>query len=404
MAVVLLGTGADILPHDAIVALGPVELTLSRLLVLGGLAALVATDGARAAVFRTRLEIPLALLLIAGLVATIRWGTEPRYRFLVESVAIFYLTFAVARARPEARRALVAVALVAVSISALGGIAQISQGEATGFYRDGCEPVTAPPPIVPPDTITRATGTFSNPNLLAAHVLLLAPLGAVALALGGLAMQLRLVLGLALALGYVALFLTYSRAAVFFALVAIGVAVATSGLRHRAWLATLGVALALGSTFLFAACGSEAGAGYGRTQEWRDTIAIARDEPLTGIGLGRVGDVLRAGDPRANTAHAHNLFLNWWAEAGPLALVAWVWILVALLWRSLRATLRGDPLARGALVALVGFSGVSLLDHPANVDRVAIAFWMVAALAAAATAAGPGRAGTTSSGPSGGAA
>ncbi len=378
---------------------GPVELTLSRLLILAGFAALVATEGVRRELFRARLAIPIVLLLVAGLVTTIEWGTEPRYRFLVESVALFYLTFAVARARPEAQRALVAVALVALSISALGGVAQISQGEATGFYRDGCEPVTAAPPVIPEGTVTRATGTFSNPNLLAGHLLLLLPLGAVAVAGAG-GMQLRLGLGLAVALGYLALALTYSRSAIFFGLLALGAAAAVSGLRHRVLVAGVGVVLAVGSTFLFAACGSEAGAGYGRGAEWRDTVELAVDNPVYGVGLGRIGDVLRAEDPRASTRHAHNLFLNWWAEAGPLALVAWIWILGALLWRSLRASLRGDPLARGVLVALVGFTGFSLLDHPANVDRVATALWIVLALAAAATAAGPDRARTRSSGPS----
>lgn len=378
---------------------GEVELTLSRLLIMAGFAALVATEDVRRELFRTRLAIPIALLLVAGLVTTIKWGTEPRFRFLVESVALFYLTFAVARARPDARRALVAVALVALSISALGGVAQISQGEATGFYRDGCEPVTASPPVIPDGTVTRATGTFSNPNLLAGHLLLLLPLGAVAVAGAG-GLQLRVGLGLAVALGYLGLALTYSRSAVFFGLLALGAAAAVSGMRHRALLAGVGVALALGSTFLFAACGSEAGAGYGRAQEWRDTIELAVENPAYGVGLGRIGDVLRAEDARASTRHAHNLFLNWWAEAGPLALIAWIWLLGALLWRTLRASLRGDPLARGAFVALAGFVGFSLLDHPANVDRVATALWIVLALAAAVTAGSPDRARTTSGGPS----
>ena len=379
--------------------MGEVELTLSRLLILGGFAALVATGDVRAELFRTRLAIPIALLLAAGLVTTIKWGTEPRLRFLVESVALFYLTYAVAVARPEARRALLAVALVALSISALGGVAQISQGEATGFYRDGCEPVTASPPVIPDGTVTRATGTFSNPNLLAGHLLLLLPLGAAAVAGAG-GLQLRLGLGLAVALGYLGLALTYSRAAIFFALLALGAAAAVSGVRHRALLAGVAVALAIGSTFLFAACGSEAGAGYGRGDEWADTVELAVDNPVYGVGLGRLGDVLRVEDARASTRHAHNLFLNWWAEAGPLALVAWIWILGVLLWRTLRASLRGDPFARAAFVALAGFVGFSLLDHPANVDRVATALWIVMALAAAVTAASPDRARTTSGDPS----
>lgn len=375
--------------------MGPVELTLSRLLIVAGLAALVATEGIRRELFNTRLAIPIALLLIAGLATTIKWGTEPRYRFLIESVALFYLTFAVARAYPESRRALLTAALIALSISALSGIAQISQDQATGFYRDGCEPVTAAPPLIPEGTITRATGTFSNPNLLAGHLLLLLPLGAAAVAGGA-----GRVAALAVGLGYLALALTYSRSAIFFALLALGAAAAVSGLRHRGLVAAAAVALALGASFLFAACGSEAGAGYGRGAEWSDAISIAADNPVYGVGLGRLGDVLSTRDARSTTAHAHNLFINWWAEAGPAALVAWIWILGLVLWRTLRATMRGDPLARWIFVALAGFVGFSLLDHPANVDRVATALWIVVALAAAVTAGGPDRARTTSASPS----
>jgi hypothetical protein len=54
-----------------------------------------------------------------------------------------------------------------------------------------------------------------------------------------------------------------------------------------------------------------------------------------------------------------------------------------LLWRSLRAALRGSAAARTGLVALLGFLGFSMLDHPANTDRVALAFWIVAGFAAA---------------------
>ncbi|HWH44966.1 MAG TPA: O-antigen ligase family protein [Thermoleophilaceae bacterium] len=400
MALVLVGTGVDILPHDSLVGVGEVELTLARLLILAGFAGLALSGGLRREHLRTGLAIPLGLLLVAGLVSTLEWGTEPRYRFLVESVALFYLVVVLVRARPEATEALVGVALLAVLISALSGVAQIAQEQATGFYRDGCEPVTASPPLKPPGTVTRATGTFQNPNVLAGHLLLLAPFGALA-ALGAARRRNRSVAPpLALGVGLVAaaIAFTYSRAAIFSVLVATGVVLLTAPLDLRRRLALGGVALAfaVGSTFLFAACGSEAGAGYGRGAEWRDAIALAKDEPVTGVGLGRVGDRLRAEDPRANTRHAHNLLLNWWAEAGTLALIAWLWILGLLLWRAGRGSVRGDPLARACLAALIGFAGISMLDHPANVDRVATALWVVAGL----TAAAPALARTTSPGPS----
>jgi O-antigen ligase len=382
VAALLLATGADILPPDALVSAGPVELTHARLLILAGLAALVYAEGARRDLFATGLAIPLGLLLVAGLVTTLEWGGEPRFRFLVEAVALFYLTVAALRARPEARTALAAVALVAVALSALAGVAQVAQEEATGFYRDGCRPVTASPPVVPAGTITRAVGSFENPNVLAGHVLLLAPLAAAGIA--GLAggWQLRRALSVVLGLAALGLVLTFSRTGVLIGIAGLVAALASSGIAYRRYLIAGGAALAVAAFVLFGSCGSEGAAGYGRTQQWKDTMSVIGDNPVYGVGLGRVGDVLRERDARHSARHAHNLFLNWWAEAGPLALLAWIWLFAVLAWRALRGALRGDAVARGAMVALAGFAAYSMFDHPANVDRVAIALWVVMGLAA----------------------
>ncbi|MBA2506564.1 MAG: O-antigen ligase family protein [Thermoleophilaceae bacterium] len=378
----LLGTGAEIMPPESLISLGPVQITLARLLIMLGLIALVVAEGPRVGLFHSRLEIPLALLLAAVLVSTVQWDTGPRARFMFESVALFYLVVGVVRARPESRTAITLIALVSLAVAALGGVAQISQDVATGFYRDGCEPLTRPGPVQPPDTIARATGSFANPNVLAGYILLLAPLAAVAAWASAAALQLRLALGLVAGLGYLALLLTYSRAGVFIALLGIGIAIATTKVRHRWPLVALGVALAIATTFLFASCGSDAGAGYGRQQEWRETIEIAVENPVYGVGPGRLGQVLEARDPNFSAQHAHNLFLNWWAEAGPLAMLAFLWIFGFLIWRTGRGAVAGDRIARGLLVALVGFGLFSLADHPANVDRVATAMWIVFGLAA----------------------
>ena len=401
LALLLLGTGAGIMPPDALIGAGVVQLNLERLLVLAAFGALLAVELGRRRRYAaleggstpprrawrrltpTGLELPLALLLLAALVATIEWGTEARFRFLAEGVAVFYLAFAVVRTRPEARGTLAVVALVAVSLAALTGIAQVSQEDATGFYRVDCVPVTRPAAPPPADSITRATGTFSNPNVLAGFLLLLAPMAA--LAAGPLrdAARGRLAVGLLVALAYLALALTYSRAAVLFALAALGAGALASSLRHRAYVAAAGVAIAVGASLLFAGCGSDATAGYGRAEEWRETIEVARDHPVRGVGLGRLGDILRERTGIGTVRHAHNLLLTWWAEAGTGALIAWLALLVVLLRRSFRAARAGDAAARAAFVALAGFTGFSMLDHPANVDRVALAFWIVAGIAAA---------------------
>ncbi len=385
VAAILLGTGAEILPTDAIVGIGPFQLNLARILILVAFGCLLYTEaGNRRELFHTRLELPLLLLLGVALVTTLKWDTDARFRFLVESVALFYLAFALVRARPELRTALAFVAFAAVGVAALTGIAQVAQHDPTGFYREGCKPVEAIGPDVPDGTITRAIGTFLNPNLLAGLILLLAPLGALAVT-ATRKPEVRLVAGFGVALAYLALVFTFSRSGVVVALLALGAAVLTTGTRNKALLATIGVVLAAGALLLLGACGAEgAASGYGRGQEWRETIEVVKDNPVYGVGLGRVGDALEARDPRASAPHAHNLLLNWWAEAGPGALLAWAWILLALLGWSLAGALRGDRVLRATLVALVGFVGFSMTDHPANVDRVATAFWLVAALTAAA--------------------
>jgi O-antigen ligase len=385
VAALLLSTGSDFLPGDTLVHLGQVDLNLARILLVAGFAALLWTHpGPRRELLASGLAIPLALLLLAGLVATLKWGgTEPRYRFLVESVALLYLTVATIRARPQARTALVAIALVAVAVSALGGVEQVAHSVATGFYRRGCLPITQAPPGIPSGTITRAIGSFDNPNLLAGHILLLAPLAAVAVALLTPAWQARRALALVVALSYLGLVLTFSRTGILFAVLGAGAAVLASRLPQKRYLAGIALALAVSAFLLFGSCGSEGAAGFGRTQEWKETMHVIRDHPVYGVGLGRLGDVLHARNALSTSRHAHNLFLNWWAEAGPLALIAWIWLFAVLAWRSLRAALADDPVARGTLVALLGFFAYSMFDHPANVDRIAIALWVVMGIAAA---------------------
>ncbi|MEA2374273.1 MAG: hypothetical protein QOD53_736 [Thermoleophilaceae bacterium] len=384
VCVLLLATGAEILPPDSLISIGVVQLDLARVLLIAGFAALLYTHGPRRELLATGLTIPLGLLAIAGLMATLKWGgTEPRYRFLLEGIALFLLTAAALRARPEARATVAGVALLALAVGSLGGLAQISQGMATGFYRHGCVPVTQAPPLIPSGTVTRATGSFDNPNLLAAYVLLLAPLAATSLVMAFSGWRARMAPALAVGLACLTLVLTYSRTGILLALLGAAVAVLTSRIPRRRYLALLGVALAAGAFVLLGTCGSEGAAGFGRTDEWRETMHVIRDHPLFGIGLGRLGDVLHARNELSMSRHAHNLFLNWWAEAGPLALIAWIWLFAALVRRSLRAALSGDALGRGALVALVGFGGYSMFDHPANVDRIAIALWGVMGVAAA---------------------
>jgi O-antigen ligase len=385
VGLLLLSTASDILPNDTIVGLGEVDLNLARILVIVALGAFVATHGVRREYWHTGVALPLLLLLAVSLYTSHKWGTYPRFRFLVEGVAVLYLTFAVVRARVDGREGMAFVGLVALSIAGLTAVAQVAQDVQTGFYRHGCTPVTLPPGIEPPSgSLTRATGTFANPNVLGGYLLLLLPIGVMASVYVARVRGLWTVVVLGGGLGVLSLVFTFSRAAVLMALAAVAVGILVSDVRRRRWLILVVALAAVAIGVLAGGCGSDSTAGYGRTEEWKQTFEVIKDNPLWGVGLGRIGFVLHDRDPLSTARHAHNLFLTWWSEAGTGALIAWVWLFLVLLWRTLRGALRtGSAAARAALVAVLGFFGFSMLDHPANTDRVALAFWIVAGFALA---------------------
>jgi O-antigen ligase len=361
------------------------KLTLGRLLVIAALVALLAT-GARLRDFRTGLDAPIALLVFAGIVTTLRHpiaGADEAapLRFLLTVVVFYYVTVAMLRRTPAVRLALPMVATFAIVASSVVGVQQVAQDQFTGFYRDGFTPIVTGHPQ--PELLPRARGSFVNPNLLASHVLLLAPL-AVAFALSAVAREVRVVLfGLA-ALAYLGLFLTFSRAGAGAAFVSGGV---VAYALRPAWRPRLRLVAAGAAIFLLlgaAATGGDMVGGFGRTEAMKLSLKVSRANPVTGVGLGRAGDAMTAaGDPGDSYRHAHNLWLTWLAEAGPLAFIAWVWIAGWLLWRGYRAAGRGRALAASSLAAVTGFFIFSLFDHPANVERIATAFWFVAALIAA---------------------
>lgn len=372
----------DVLPNEALTG----TVTLGRLLVLAGLIGVVVA-GARLQDFRTGLDVPIALLLVAATATTARggWDGAP-LRFLVTVLGTYYLVVATLRVVPTSRAALALLALASVAGVAATGIAQVAEGDFTGFYRDGLEPITST--IERPDLQVRATGTFVNPNLLAAFVALALPIGALAarrmrdpgLRWGAAALG---------ALAIVGLLLTFSRAAVVAVLVGMLVlALVMPQLREArrpALWAAGGLAVVLAIAVL--ATGGRAIGGFGRPESWRLALDAAAENRVSGVGLGRVGDVMNAlGAGDETFAHAHNLWLNWLAEAGPLALVAMSFVAFWLVAEGMRLARAGAVAPAAALAALVAFFLMSVVDHPANSERVSIVFWIVAAgLAADAT-------------------
>ncbi|MFN2497256.1 MAG: O-antigen ligase family protein, partial [Pseudonocardiaceae bacterium] len=334
LAVVVLNTGVEILPGDPLISV----LTPLRLVVLTGLAAL-AVGGVRVADVRSPLDLPVGLLLVVAAGVTVL-GSHPLapLRGLMSGVGVFVLAVGVLRRVPGAQWALLSTALLAAVVPAAMGLAQATQGTPTGFTRIGFE---------------RAVGTFANPNLLAAYLVLLAPFGAAAAlgsvrwgrspdgtspdgSAGGRTATTLIVLSV-LAVG---LLVTMSRTALL-AAVAGGLALVLvrwaagrpsarplpkapqKAGRHRrdgAGPATVFLMMPVfGLVGVLALAAMLAARASGRAEVWALALQVGLRHVVAGVGLGRADAALTEVNPgRVEKVyyHAHNLWLNWFVEAG----------------------------------------------------------------------------------------
>lgn len=373
VSVVLLDTAVPVLPNDAVVA----KLTLGRLLIAIGLVTLVAS-GARWRDFRSWLDLPIGLLVLVGVATTVRGGYDgSALRALLTAVASYYLVVGVVRRDRGAWRALSLVAFVAVVVAGVVAVSQFAQDTPTGFCR------SAALRDVPcgPDAFSRSIGTFDNPNLLAAFVVLLGPF-AVLFALRNLARGERVVALGVVGIAYLGLLVSFSRMGLVAAAAGAVVAAALLLVRARGWrrsapLLALPLAGLAGIVVLVSAASGIRRAFGVRNEAWGLAVDAGNSRPVLGVGIDRAGDVMNSlGQPQIEFFHAHNLWLNWYAETGVPGLLAVVAITVIGLFVAARAAVDGSPLAAAGLVGLVGFFLMGLTDHPSALDRLATAWWV----------------------------
>ncbi|HYO35046.1 MAG TPA: O-antigen ligase family protein [Geodermatophilus sp.] len=377
-ATTVLEAGVDLLPPEPLVG----WVTAERLVLAVGLVALLAT-GTGWRDLRTRLDVPVVLLVLAGTATTLLGQhPSPALRGLLTLVATYYLLVGVLRRDPGALRALAVVALAAVTVVAVTALGQLDDGLAPF----GCRSLLLADAACGPASAPRTTGTFANPNLMAAFVLLVAPLAALAAGLlrdlGG-----RVVVGALVALGYLGLATSFSRAAVVAALLgplALLLTGAAGRRLHRRWSVVAGALLALaGLVTVVVAASDAAGSVTVRTGAWWPALRVAGDSLLLGVGLGRAGDAITAAGGGDRFEHAHDLWLNWLVEAGVVGFLAVTLLTLGALVTAVAGARRGDAGARAGLVALVGLLGMSLADHPTANGRIGTVLWVVLAVVVA---------------------
>ncbi len=224
----------------------------------------------------------------------------------------------------------------------------------------------------------RATGTFVLPGELAGYFIVLVPI-AYAVARVKSSVLLRVAAWSTVALGVIALALSYSRAGWmgFAAAVAFVVATRTkAGTRGAALVVAAG---AIAVLLLFNAH-HDPSEDYTRLSIWQAATHIIDRFPLTGVGpfnFSRLYAIERAPDADATAFHAHSLYLTFFAEFGIVGVASVVW----LMWRfavELRRRLARTSQARAflALSVAAGLVGVAVQGLIDTVSVVIFGLWL----------------------------
>ncbi len=135
---------------------------------------------------------------------------------------------------------------------------------------------------------------------------------------------------------------------------------------------------------------TEARQGESRSEVWRASWALVRDNPLTGVGFGGYWAVI----PRYHDAsgeltpqEAHNDYLEILASGGLIGAALCAWLIIALLLEARKQLRSTDNFRRavcfGALVGLFGVAVHSLFDFGLHITVNSLIFIMLMVLATA---------------------
>jgi tetratricopeptide (TPR) repeat protein/O-antigen ligase len=331
------------------------------------------------------LDAPLAAWLVAMALAAAfavfpRLSLEAIWRGLVHTL-FFYLILDLMRR--HGARAVVEPLFFAAGVVILIGMLEFASWyfglPMLPSFAQGWLPIGGLRHPIPP-RIYRLAFTFSSPTALSAYLAMLTPFG-LGWALTVRTAENRRALWLWLLGAVVTQGLSFSRGGLLSLAVSLplfGLLTWKEALREvlrdrRTWIVLGAVAILLAVVGIGWARHNLAGHITGdvvRLDLWRSALAMARTDPLTGVGPDGYGRVLREvrnpllGDDRIFTANSRPLMVL--AEMGIPGLSALIWGVAAMAWVAIRR-LRGSAgiehvRTAGAVAGMAGFAAHSVID------------------------------------------
>lgn len=237
-------------------------------------------------------------------------------------------------------------------------------------------------------TMMRAIGLFPDPHMLAFFLGLISPFVLVMIFFGK---KHRLLLLFVACLLLLVLLLTFSRGGYLGLLVSLIFIIPLLWRRLERkgkffWGGLAGlimvVALIFGTPVIsrfFSSFDLAEGSNLGRLQIWQESLAVAGQHPLLGVGLGNYPAAIDFSGTYRSAVSSHNLYLDILAETGIFGLLAWLWFLASAGLASLKAIKHDEALtapALGVLASLIYFSVHSFFET-AIFNPTILAFLMI---------------------------
>lgn len=227
----------------------------------------------------------------------------------------------------------------------------------------------------------RISSLLNHPNALA---LLLGPLLAMLIMLP----QKTKLLWLSIVLGLIALYLSFSRAALLaLAVTILGLGLLTTHRKKILLAVAAGVILILlvpfSRTKIFDLVKGRDLSQQNRYVLWSAAGDLIKQHPVKGLGLMGFHEAYKnypLGPDRVIQNYPHNFFLNFWVETGLLGLISMIGLLV-LFFKKILALIRNH--APFALAAAAGMAMVvlhSMVDVSYFKNDLAILFWLIYSL------------------------